>query len=112
MVLAFKKGVAPHLNTFELGQHGRNRTNVWEYRGMTTSVFALRGAAISMAPAGADASIANVAAAARIDLSKVGSRVFATRVFAEGHCATGRIELGAQEKFGKINRENQRNEKV
>jgi hypothetical protein len=26
-VLAFKKGVAPHLNTFELGQHGRNRTN-------------------------------------------------------------------------------------
>jgi 16S rRNA G966 N2-methylase RsmD len=36
MVLAFKKGVAPHLNTFELGQHGRNRTNVWEYRGMSS----------------------------------------------------------------------------
>ncbi len=28
--------VAPHLNSFELGQHGRYRTNVWEYRGVNT----------------------------------------------------------------------------
>ena len=31
VIFAFKKGRAPHLNTFELGQHGRYRTNVWDY---------------------------------------------------------------------------------
>src|SRR5215208_7808426 len=25
-----------HLNSFELGQHGRYRTNVWQYRGLNT----------------------------------------------------------------------------
>ncbi|UYV38328.1 site-specific DNA-methyltransferase [Rhodobacteraceae bacterium D3-12] len=33
LIFVFKKGKAPHLNNFELGQHGRYRTNVWEYRG-------------------------------------------------------------------------------
>lgn len=33
LVFAFKVGEAPHVNNFELGQHGRYRTNVWEYRG-------------------------------------------------------------------------------
>ena len=32
-VFVYKKGAAPHLNTFELGQHGRLRTNVWNYPG-------------------------------------------------------------------------------
>jgi DNA modification methylase len=36
LVFAFKNGTAPHLNSFELGQHGRYRTNVWEYRGVNT----------------------------------------------------------------------------
>lgn len=36
LVFAFKKGAAPHINSFELGQHGRYRTNVWEYRGVNT----------------------------------------------------------------------------
>lgn len=36
LVFAFKVGEAPHVNTFELGQHGRYRTNVWEYRGVNT----------------------------------------------------------------------------
>ena len=27
---------AAHINTFELGQHGRYRTNVWEYAGVNT----------------------------------------------------------------------------
>ncbi|HIF59499.1 MAG TPA: DNA methylase N-4 [Rhodospirillales bacterium] len=36
MIFAFKKGTAPHINTFELGQHGRYRTNVWEYKGVNT----------------------------------------------------------------------------
>ena len=31
-----RTGVAPHLNSFELGQYGRYRTNVWEYRGVNT----------------------------------------------------------------------------
>jgi len=36
LIFAFKKGAAPHLNNFELGQHGRYRTNVWQYRGVNT----------------------------------------------------------------------------
>lgn len=33
LIFAYKFGAAPHINSFELGQHGRYRTNVWEYRG-------------------------------------------------------------------------------
>lgn len=36
LIFAFKKGSAPHINNFELGQHGRSRTNVWSYRGVNT----------------------------------------------------------------------------
>lgn len=36
LVFAFKKGTSPHINNFELGQHGRNRTNVWEYAGINS----------------------------------------------------------------------------
>ncbi len=36
LVLAFKCGKASHINNFELGQHGRYRTNVWSYRGAAT----------------------------------------------------------------------------
>jgi DNA modification methylase len=36
LIFAFKKGKAPHLNSFELGQHGRYRTNVWSYKGMNS----------------------------------------------------------------------------
>jgi DNA modification methylase len=32
-VFVFKCGAADHINNVELGKHGRNRTNVWEYRG-------------------------------------------------------------------------------
>lgn len=34
MVLALKKGTAPHINNFELGKKGRSRSNLWTYRGM------------------------------------------------------------------------------
>jgi DNA modification methylase len=34
LIFAFKHGTAPHINSFELGQHGRYRTNVWQYRGV------------------------------------------------------------------------------
>jgi DNA modification methylase len=36
LILAFKVGEAPHVNSFELGQHGRYRTNVWQYKGVNT----------------------------------------------------------------------------
>ena len=36
LIFAFKRGTAPHTNSFELGQHGRYRTNVWQYRGINT----------------------------------------------------------------------------
>jgi DNA modification methylase len=31
LIFVFKNGKAPHRNNVELGQHGRNRTNVWHY---------------------------------------------------------------------------------
>ena len=36
LIFAFKVGTAPHINSFELGQHGRYRTNVWEYKGVNS----------------------------------------------------------------------------
>ena len=36
MVAIFKNGTAPHLNNFELGQHGRHRSNVWRHAGVNT----------------------------------------------------------------------------
>jgi DNA modification methylase len=36
LIFAWKVGDAPHHNSFELGQHGRHRTNVWQYRGVNT----------------------------------------------------------------------------
>jgi len=36
IVFAFKYGTEPHTNSFELGQHGRYRTNVWEYKGVNS----------------------------------------------------------------------------
>ena len=39
LVFVFKVGDAPHFNAVELGKHGRNRTNVWDY----ASVNSLRG---------------------------------------------------------------------
>ena len=31
LVFVYKVGSAPHFNAVELGRHGRNRTNVWDY---------------------------------------------------------------------------------
>jgi DNA modification methylase len=36
LVFVWKSGSAAHINNFELGQHGRNRTNVWDYAGVNT----------------------------------------------------------------------------
>jgi DNA modification methylase len=35
-VFVFKSGAADHINNVELGKYGRNRTNVWEYRGINS----------------------------------------------------------------------------
>jgi DNA modification methylase len=34
LIFVFKNGDGSHVNNFELGQHGRTRTNVWNYAGM------------------------------------------------------------------------------
>jgi DNA modification methylase len=36
LVFVFKNGTAQHRNNIELGKHGRNRTNVWEYDGINS----------------------------------------------------------------------------
>ena len=36
LIFVFKNGDAPHINNFELGQHGRRRSNVWVYPGVNT----------------------------------------------------------------------------
>ena len=36
LVFIWKNGTAPHVNNFELGQHGRSRSNVWDYEGVNT----------------------------------------------------------------------------
>jgi DNA modification methylase len=36
LVLLFKAGTKSHTNNVELGRHGRNRTNVWDYAGVNT----------------------------------------------------------------------------
>jgi len=36
LVFVFKHGDGKHINNVELGKHGRNRTNVWEYSGINS----------------------------------------------------------------------------
>ncbi len=36
LVFVFRVGQAQHLNTVELGKHGRNRTNIWDYSSVNT----------------------------------------------------------------------------
>src|SRR6185312_1989762 len=36
LVFVWKYGTSQHINNFELGQHGRHRTNVWDYAGVNT----------------------------------------------------------------------------
>ncbi len=36
LVFVFKNGAVPHRNNVSLGRHGRNRTNVWQYPGVSS----------------------------------------------------------------------------
>ncbi len=49
LVFVYKVGAAPHTNSFELGQHGRYRTNVWDYAGIS-SMGANRDEELAMHP--------------------------------------------------------------
>lgn len=49
LVFVFKTGTASHVNTVELGRHGRYRTNVWEYAGIN-AFGAERDDALAMHP--------------------------------------------------------------
>jgi len=49
LVFVFKKGTAPHINTFGLGETGRYRTNVWDYPGIS-SLGAARDEELAMHP--------------------------------------------------------------
>lgn len=49
LIFAFKNGTAKHVNNFELGQHGRYRTNVWDYAGIN-SLKAGRAEELAMHP--------------------------------------------------------------
>lgn len=49
LIGVFKIGTGPHINSFELGQHGRRRTNVWTYPGVN-SFGSRRDAALAMHP--------------------------------------------------------------
>lgn len=49
MVALFKSGRDPHINNVQLGQYGRNRTNIWNYAGMS-SFGSDRDEALAMHP--------------------------------------------------------------
>jgi hypothetical protein len=49
LVFVYRVGDGPHLNTFELGQHGRYRTNVWSYAG-ANAFSAARDEALALHP--------------------------------------------------------------
>jgi DNA modification methylase len=36
LIFAWRQGSAPHTNNFRLGENGRYRTNVWQYKGVNT----------------------------------------------------------------------------
>ena len=49
LIFVFKQGTAEHTNSFELGQTGRYRTNVWDYAGIS-SMGAGRSDELAMHP--------------------------------------------------------------
>lgn len=86
LVFAFKNGTAPHLNSFELGQNGRYRTNVWSYRGITSPTRESREA-LAMHPTVKP--VAMVADALK-DTSRPGGLVL------DAFCGSGTILIAAQ----------------
>lgn len=50
LVLVLKKGNARHTNNIQLGRFGRNRTNVWDYAGMSTGRVTEEGNLMDLHP--------------------------------------------------------------
>lgn len=71
LIFAFKNGTAPHINSFELGQHGRYRTNVWDYAGIN-SMHGTRSEELAMHPTVKPVALV---ADAMLDCSKRGGRI-------------------------------------
>jgi DNA modification methylase len=86
MVFVWKNGTAPHINTFELGQYGRARANVWDYDGVNT-MRAGRLEELAMHPTVKP--VAMVADAIK-DCSKRGSLVL------DPFCGSGTILIAAE----------------
>ena len=42
LIFVYRVGRAPHFNAVELGKHGRNRTNVWDYASVNTAAGSRR----------------------------------------------------------------------
>jgi DNA modification methylase len=86
LVFAFKNGTGPHLNSFELGQNGRYRTNVWNYRGINSPTRESRDA---LATHPTVKPVAMVADALK-DTSRPGGLVL------DAFCGSGTILIAAQ----------------
>src|SRR5260370_2413834 len=86
LVFVGKAGTASHTNNFELSQHGRNRTNVWDYAGIS-SLRAGRLDELAMHPTGKP--VALVADAIK-DCSRRGGLVL------DAFCGSGTILIAAQ----------------
>jgi hypothetical protein len=41
LVFVFRVGDVPHFNAVQLGKHGRNRTNVWDYASVNLEMRAV-----------------------------------------------------------------------
>lgn len=93
LILAFKHGAAPHVNTFGLGDRGRYRTNVWDYPG-ANAFGAERMAGLAMHPTVKP--VALVADAIR-DCSHRGEAVL------DAFCGSG-TTLVAAERSGRVGR--------
>jgi DNA modification methylase len=86
LILVFKNGRAPHVNTFELGQHGRYRTNLWTYPG-ANSLQQGRAEQLALHPT---AKPVGLFADAMLDCSAPGD--FVLDVF----CGSGTVFLAAE----------------
>ncbi len=86
MVFVWKNGSGPHINTFELGQYGRHRSNVWDYDGVNT-MRPGRSDELAMHPTVKP--VALVADAIR-DCSKRGSYVL------DPFCGSGTVLISAE----------------
>jgi 16S rRNA G966 N2-methylase RsmD len=91
LVFVFKVGSAQHVNNVELGRHGRTRTNVWTYAGMS-SFGAGRAEALAMHPT---VKPVRMVADAILDCSRRGAIVL------DGFAGSGTTLLAA-ERTGRI----------